>query len=510
MADLDSIDPWIHGTLLRKLPSAQQGLLSVLSSGAFVSLHHKSKFDTGKNALCPLCQVQNDVVHWFSCPTKQEARISLLPFGDEINNWPLSFRCHLLPPRCALLDELDGYFTELPTPVTDFHSNPHGVECQHLFTDGSCMQSTDQRVSWASWAVLNATSGLVIASSPVAGLEQTVGRSEVLAILCALEWTLSFHVQTCVWSDSQYAVKGIWHLQTHLSVPRHWAHQDLWLRILDLLQQLSDECFQARWIPAHLDAALCEHPFEDWVQLWNNRVDQMAVYTNRNRPISFFSKVAAIEAYDARWLARSKALLDFFGKAMTVPSAAATSLEVINVSDSDEEQEDDLLRLDLLTYLPEDWEHQWEPTSCKYPLEFARGLVCWLQERTSTDLRAPCKVYSFLEIAIGMAMVFPAKFPFSVQKADWKMQFVTERLARPTASSLVHAVRSTLLALLKCFHLEHLLQPCGCLSNLGIYVPQVGLRLALSRSVRVQVEAAVKSFTSSRALRRACDLARPF
>ena len=83
------------------------------------------------------------------------------------------------------------------------------------------------------------------------------------------------------------------------------------------------------------------------------------------------------------------------------------------------------------------------------------------------------------------------------------MQYVNERLARPTASPCY--------PIDLCFcSLEHLIRPCESLTHLGIFVPQAGLMLTLSRSVRDALELAVKTFTGSRPLRRACDLARPF
>ena len=504
MVDLQSIDAWTHQTFQKRLGAGQQGLLAALNSGAFLSTFHKSKFDCGKIPSCSLCEVQDDVPHWFECPLKNVART----VRDEVNTWPRSFCCHLLPPRCERLDELHCYFAQLPPELDVFYSGPTGLEVQHLFTDGSCISSSDRRISWASWAILN--SSKIIAASLVSGLEQTIARAETLAILCALQWTISMRAKVCVWSDSRYVVRNIWHLQKFMTCPWNWSHQDLWQRILTLLQQVPDEDFQVRWIPSHLDDALCESPFEDWVQTWNNRVDSLAVSHNQKRPDTFYQLVKQIESHGQHWLVRSKVLLDFFSTSLEGLKGNAAPVEVIEVTDTELDEEECPLRLDFLTLLPLDWADHWEDASCHYPIEFAHVLLDWLHARSSTDLRAPTRVFSFVEIAIGMATVFPAKFPFRVQKADWKLQFVHDRLARPTAASLVHAIRNTCCSILKRFHLEHLIQPCGNLTHMGIFVPQTGLRLTLSRSVRDALELAVKTFTDSRPLRTACDLARPF
>ena len=37
-------------------------------------------------------------------------------------------------------------------------------------------------------------------------------------------------------------------------------------------------------IPSHLDSKLLSDPFEDWVQLWNDRVNRAVGLYNWNRP----------------------------------------------------------------------------------------------------------------------------------------------------------------------------------------------------------------------------------
>ena len=86
--------------------------------------------------------------------------------------------------------------------------------------------------------------------------------------------------------DAKFVHDGIDYLRQH-GVAADWSDQDLWNGIADQLEQLGSLQLHLHWIPSHLDESLLENPFEDWVHLWNGRVDALVGHYNLNRPADF-------------------------------------------------------------------------------------------------------------------------------------------------------------------------------------------------------------------------------
>lgn len=143
---------------------------------------------------------------------------------------------------------------------------------QHLFADGSCTVPAHPCLTLASWGVLNATSGELVALGHLAGLTQPIDRAELSAIVAAVRWTT--RADLCIWSDSLSTVTTAVFIQQHPSVPTALDHYDLWTDFLDALGMRDGQLTLFRWTPSHVhDETLAEDPFEEWVFRWNNVID---------------------------------------------------------------------------------------------------------------------------------------------------------------------------------------------------------------------------------------------
>lgn len=85
------------------------------------------------------------------------------------------------------------------------------------------------------------------------------------------------------------------------------------------MEQLGSLQLHLRWIPSHLDESLLENPFEDWVHLWNGRVDALVGHYNLNRPADFQELWMSARRYHHEVSQRLKQLSIFFGKVAALP-----------------------------------------------------------------------------------------------------------------------------------------------------------------------------------------------
>lgn len=90
--------------------------------------------------------------------------------------------------------------------------------------------------------------------------------------------------------DSLFIVRGICHILQY-GYTGSWSNHDLWLRLADLVAlQLTPH-----WIPSHLNPAVLEDPFEEWVHHWNGVVDKLIARYNQNRPRDFLELQQSLE-----------------------------------------------------------------------------------------------------------------------------------------------------------------------------------------------------------------------
>ena len=180
--------------------------------------------------------------------------------------------------RSSLLD--------IPDTALERFSAPAGLSRHHLFTDGSCFLPELSELSVAAWGVVSASSGLVVARGQLAGIQQSIDRAELTAVMSAVSWAAHFQVSAVVWTDALHIVQKAQALQDGLCVTENTMHVDLWQQLEDVLrgqETLTIRFRYVRYVPGHVEISQCESPFEEWAASHNRWADTVAVQTNLNR-----------------------------------------------------------------------------------------------------------------------------------------------------------------------------------------------------------------------------------
>ena len=146
----------------------------------------------------------------------------------------------------------------------------------------------------------------VLDSGPVPGPLQAIGRAELYGLISAIP------------SKSSFGPTQLARVERHRScrpatsvTMLHGDNHDLWLQLADALSGSGAEQVEFRWLPSHVDTALCESPPEEFLATWNDIVDQHAAQANRNRSSVFESLCSRAEEYYALWTTRLHQLRHF-------------------------------------------------------------------------------------------------------------------------------------------------------------------------------------------------------
>ena len=277
--------PCLTGASLSALDNSR---LAAIQSGAFLCPASQAKFDAGKTGLRKCCQVPDTVEHRLRfCPAFAEARVPSQWALDLFDVLPLCLTHHLLVPTCPVLQQLRATLHALPGAPVFTRVTVQGDQVQHLFTDGSCFFADKPDLALASWSVVHANSGEVLAVGHLTGIQQTVPRAELQALIHALCWVAQADVHAVIWSDAKHVVDGLQVLAMGGLWDEHQENQDLWLQAWEALQCLEPAQALVKHVPAHIDTRQCEDGFEEWLASFNGRADTAAVLANRNRPWSF-------------------------------------------------------------------------------------------------------------------------------------------------------------------------------------------------------------------------------
>ena len=191
----------------------------------------KAKYDPEHLALCTHCNCDDDRAHWLVCPRFQHVRDAIPDWRYDNAELPSCTRQHLLVPRleCMVLwrrllcqPEDDGKVFVISPPTS-------GV--QHLFLDGSCSNDKYPMLNLASYSVVNATMGAIVATAHLEGITQTIDRAELTALLRALHWLQGTELEACLWSDSLSTVQVAHYIQQYDTIPEGVANLDLWVEL---------------------------------------------------------------------------------------------------------------------------------------------------------------------------------------------------------------------------------------------------------------------------------------
>jgi len=507
MRDLDGIDRYNTVERNKHLTAHQASLQSALQSGAFIDSWIHSKYDSTKSGLCTICNCPNTHSHLLVCRKYQHLRDKFSLTSAEMTSWPQSFALHLLCPSPPFTAALRSYFQHLPDLTAEFASGPSEEEMDHLFTDGSCFAQGRWETHTASWAVFNASSQCPVASGPVQGLEQTIGRGEMVALISALQWALRFRKRVHIWMDAKFVHDGFQLRRQGIRRDVGGVNADLWLLVEALLDDGVDALADSSWIPSHLDLSKCESPFEEWIANNNQKVDQMAVRCNSERPMALQTLVHQQHQWDAMWHDRLCRLRQYYFGVYEASHGTATepNVEIIQSSDDEEEIGGLYSFSDILSSLPEFCTFE---AQTGFPISFLHALIAWIYSHDEVS-EVPVAV-SFLEITVALVRVDPILFPHrDPVSGRWQIQEQSTLFERPTLAHYLGIVQKTFLYLANlCGEFDPILRSITC-ARLGVHTPQKGILLRLTPDLRNAIGHCLACFTSRRPIRKSADLARP-
>lgn len=392
-----------------------------------------------------MCGVSDDTRHWLVCPHFHHERQQIEGWQTHHAHDTTALMAHLLPSRSPFAVDWKQALLDIPCALQDFLSAP-GRGTQHVFTDGSatCARSPYRIAAWGS---LNSTTGEFISMGHVPGLRQTSDRAELLAVMSTLAWQQRFQINLHLWIDSKFVADGLLYLLAY-GVTGSWANMDLWLQVEGLLQQIGQLELTPHWIPSHLDTKHLECPFEDWVQLWNDRIDVAVGRFNLDRPEAFLQlRTAAIQHYDMG-VARLRQLRAFyFAVASNTSQAETETSEGTEVSLFGFVEGPQMSLFDL--YIPsfEGFEGLMLSSDTRpsdLPMAFILSLLEHLHGSCSDDFA----VYPlcFEELTMWLIKDFSIKFPFSHPvSGEMELHALSSRYERPTFSYLLRCVRRAVL-----------------------------------------------------------------
>jgi hypothetical protein len=507
MAGLTGIDRHVTVETNATLTAHQLSLQMALQSGTFIDTWSHSKYDKSKQGYCQVCDCPNTHQHLLVCSKYQHLREQFSLTSAELTSWPPCFAHHLLCPRSPFVDALRAYFLNLPDKSNIFDSGPEADEVNHLFTDGSCCAHGRRETHVEAWAVYNATTQRPLGTGPVPGLEQTIGRGELSALVFALRWALHFQVKTHLWIDAKWVHDGFQQRKRH--TPRHIVpvNGDLWLEVDNLLANGAAHLVDSSWIPSHLDLARCESPFEEWIARNNAAVDFMAVRCNHERPQSLWTLVNQQRDWDQCWRDRLQKLRHYYFHIYEITHQPPSASEVIPVVSSDEEENEGSLYsfADVLSGASDFCTFQ---ATTGFPFSFLQNLMSWIHDHD--DCEEVPRPVSLLEVTVGLLHFDPIHFPHrNPTTGEWTDQDRLLLFERPTLAYYLGIVQKTFQYLATQFRsLDPILRSINCL-NLGVHIPQKGIFLRLPRALRSDINMMLGGFTRTRPVRRSADLARP-
>eukprot|EP00435_Cladocopium_sp_Y103_P062438 s865_g24.t1 len=332
-------------------------------------------------------------------------------------------------------------------------------------------------------------------------------RAELWACISTTEWALKYDTDIILWTDSAGTCSHFNRLMTGSVGPDEDANEDLWLKLADLLAHLRDGQIEVRWIPSHVDYALCSDTSEEFLAVWNNVVDQQAVATNLQRGPTFEALLTEANEHYALWTTRLRALRDFY---FGVARSRQDEPDIIDLTEDSDELAERVFSLSLGDALSVSWQHQLRRQSddLALPVEFVSFLInaCIAEEPSQASFVA----ISFVELTLWIAQTLNAQFPIEkTTTGQWSMRAPADMLLKPTVASLSQKVRSGLKSGLKVLGLEHYF--CTGLDRRisSIDIPVDGILLSLPAQVQSHISGLTSAFCP-RKLRKAADVAKPY
>ena len=234
---------------------------------------------------CPLCNKKDSQKHrHWECDSLHTARSECPPeVLEKILNQPSYVTDHGWIPNPPSLSKFHSMLLQIPDKSNEFFKveTPSFVE---LFTDGSCIDSSDPITRLAGWGVAVGTPQnqhheyAPVAAGLVPGLIQTISRAELTATLAALKFGLEQGKPFRIWSDSSYVINQIhknYHKSADHPVTNKIPNHDL-IDKIRVCQHAARSIFSGiHKVVSHQQQALLD-PDELWICKGNEAADTIA------------------------------------------------------------------------------------------------------------------------------------------------------------------------------------------------------------------------------------------
>ena len=344
----------------------------------------------------------------------------------------------------------------------------------------------------------------------VTGICQSSDRAELTAVLSAIQWQCCFGTHMHLWIDSKFVADNLT-LLLQSGVIGDWSHQDLWDKIDQSLQQRGQFELYPHWIPSHLDEHKLQDPFEDWVKCWNDRVDMAIGRYNQNRHPDLLRLKRDFEKHYELGVERLRQLRSFYfqlaAKSPEMTSEPAEGAEVSLFGFVDELQPSfgDICTDEAMALVS---------NSARKPRDLPAQFIFALINHLRSCVVEDVGVYPlcFEEMTFWLIKDFHLAFPFcNTGTGEFELHLIESRFERPTFAYVLRLVRRAVCWFFtECCDGDHVLFSNFSKVDLGVYRPTSGVYIRLQLGALARCQALLRQFTSSRAIRRACDIARPF
>ena len=261
---------------------------------------------------CRFCGAQDSAQHRVQeCGHFQSGRVCT-GFADL-----LAQDC-LVPAQClhawAQRPSLQVEFQELLASLPDPPRASRDLGGMDLFTDGSCTQPGEPRLSLASWAItVDSVHGTpsVLASGPLPGICQTTFRAELFAIRVLFRVARASSAPFRIWTDCLGVVRKVRALRQSLQPPAAMSlNADLWQEVWEAMQDLQVQ-FDINHLPSHEDLEAHTDLADKWLLRGNHYADRVAGNANSDRQDTFWDRYHRFADEVAFQASVQKTVIDF-------------------------------------------------------------------------------------------------------------------------------------------------------------------------------------------------------
>ncbi len=517
----------LDDVLLRAMESGlgvHRAKINVVRDGTFIVDSKKAKFDYSKQGDCRFCGAADTMDH--RCTGCPELRDIYAEHAELLRCWdtlPKSLKHHCLPSRNPSLPEFKRCIEQGgPDYVLHGGRAVSALPEVDLFIDGSGLWGKIPFYSLGAWAIVNSQLDRTEASGILHGLIQTCDKAELTAMMYALELSSEWSSTVTIWTDSAYVGQGTSRLLTDIMDLPDAAdeHEALWNRVQMAIQHRQGH-LHIQHIAAHRDITAVYQDCDDWSAYWNDRADRAANEAHGQRS-------SELRAIWERLVGHHQQQQVICGRLHRLHAQIAerflqsnpqVEIEAENVPEENDAIEENMASRPTsdssfwLEELPVGWlrsEH-FLTLSNRFSMAFVRSFVQLLLNWSQED-DALGYAISWIELVFLMhqsELIFPHPHPGKF--GTWRdlEQVPSGQQTSQTLAALVRVVRSFCQAFLKSLDLQSLRVTGISLMHVGVFTPQQGLPIRISRARLTSALRHLSTFTRTRPIRTVNDLARP-